>query len=116
MHILLFLPALALHTSKCTHFRGLAVGIYTTNSPEACQFVVDDCKANVVVVENQKQLDKILKVFHRGLPGKVIIISYRQRAWPGCLYQHAAMISWPSAKFQLRRLITLAKSSLLFIA
>ena len=80
-HVLLFLPALALHTSKCTHFRGLAVGIYTTNSPEACQFVVDDCKANVVVVENQKQLDKILKVFHRGLPvNHNNNRSYRQRA------------------------------------
>ena len=47
--------------------RGIAAGIYTTNSPEACQFVADDCKANVLVVENQKQLDKILQVLHGGL-------------------------------------------------
>lgn len=38
------------------------MGIYTTNSPEACQYVADDSKANVIVVENHKQLQKILQV------------------------------------------------------
>lgn len=42
--------------------RGFAVGIYTTNSPEACQYVADNCKANIIVVENHKQLQKILQV------------------------------------------------------
>lgn len=42
--------------------RGLAAGIYTTNSAEACQYVAANCEANVLVVENQKQLDKILQV------------------------------------------------------
>lgn len=37
-------------------------GIYTTNSPDACLFVANDSRANVIVVENQKQLDKILQV------------------------------------------------------
>lgn len=37
-------------------------GIYATNSPEACQYVASDSKANIIVVENQKQLDKILQV------------------------------------------------------
>lgn len=46
----------------CLLQRGLAAGIYTTNSPEACQYVAANCEANVLVVENQKQLDKILKV------------------------------------------------------
>ena len=44
----------------CVH-RGLAAGIYATNNPEACHFVADNCKANVIVVENQKQLDKVLE-------------------------------------------------------
>ena len=44
------------------HFRGLAVGIYATNSPEACQYVAENCKANVLVVENNAQLQKILQV------------------------------------------------------
>ena len=46
----------------CVVHRGLAAGIYATNNPEACHFVADNCKANIIVVENQKQLDKILEV------------------------------------------------------
>lgn len=42
----------------------MAAGIYATNGPEACQFVAKDCKANIIVVENQKQLDKILEVHY----------------------------------------------------
>ena len=38
------------------------MGIYTTNSPEACYFVASDSKANIIVVENKVQLQKILKV------------------------------------------------------
>jgi len=45
------------------YIRGLSTGIYTTNSPEACHYILEDCKANIVVVENQKQLDKILEVY-----------------------------------------------------
>uniref|UniRef100_A0A672LIY9 long-chain-fatty-acid--CoA ligase n=1 Tax=Sinocyclocheilus grahami TaxID=75366 RepID=A0A672LIY9_SINGR len=41
---------------------GFAVGIYTTNSPEACQYVAENCQANILVVENHKQLQKILQV------------------------------------------------------
>ncbi len=46
----------------CDLCRGLAAGIYATNGPDACKYVIADCNANVVVVENQKQLDKILQV------------------------------------------------------
>uniref|UniRef100_A0A4W4DR88 Long-chain-fatty-acid--CoA ligase ACSBG1 n=1 Tax=Electrophorus electricus TaxID=8005 RepID=A0A4W4DR88_ELEEL len=41
---------------------GLMTGIYATNSPEACLYVASDSRANVIVVENQKQLDKILQI------------------------------------------------------
>uniref|UniRef100_A0A8D0E2N4 Long-chain-fatty-acid--CoA ligase ACSBG2 n=1 Tax=Salvator merianae TaxID=96440 RepID=A0A8D0E2N4_SALMN len=41
---------------------GFAVGIYTTNSPDACQYVAENCGANIIVVENDKQLQKILEV------------------------------------------------------
>ena len=40
----------------------LPAGIYSTNSPEACHFVAESCEANVIVVENKLQLDKILEV------------------------------------------------------
>ena len=36
--------------------------MYMTNGPEACWYVLNDCKANIVIVEDQKQLDKILQV------------------------------------------------------
>ena len=42
--------------------RGLATGIYTTNNPEACQYVCHDANCNIVVVENDVQLQKILQV------------------------------------------------------
>ncbi|NXE15466.1 ACBG2 ligase, partial [Lophotis ruficrista] len=54
---------------------GLAVGIYTTNSPEACHYVADNCSANILVVENHKQLQKILEIQHK-LPHLKAIVQY----------------------------------------
>lgn len=50
------------HDSLFLVASGFAVGIYTTNSPEACQYLAENCKANIIVVENHKQLQKILQV------------------------------------------------------
>ncbi|XP_077391045.1 long-chain-fatty-acid--CoA ligase ACSBG2 isoform X2 [Festucalex cinctus] len=55
---------------------GFAVGIYTTNSPEACQYVAENCRANIIVVENHKQLQKILQV-QDNLPHLKAIIQYK---------------------------------------
>ncbi|XP_029110560.1 long-chain-fatty-acid--CoA ligase ACSBG2 isoform X2 [Scleropages formosus] len=55
---------------------GFAVGIYTTNSPEACQYVAENCHANILVVENHKQLQKILQVEDK-LPHLKAIIQYK---------------------------------------
>ncbi|XP_056889522.1 long-chain-fatty-acid--CoA ligase ACSBG2-like isoform X6 [Takifugu flavidus] len=60
----------------CILAGGLATGIYTTNSPEACQYVAANCEANVLVVENQAQLDKILKVKDQ-LPHLKAIVQYK---------------------------------------
>lgn len=54
---------------------GKATGIYTTNSPEACEYVLSDCQANVIVVENHAQLQKILKVWD-SLPHLKAIVQY----------------------------------------
>ncbi|XP_060572293.1 LOW QUALITY PROTEIN: long-chain-fatty-acid--CoA ligase ACSBG2-like [Ruditapes philippinarum] len=54
---------------------GKATGIYTTNTPEACQYVLEDCQANIVVVENHMQLQKIIKVWDK-LPHLKAIIQY----------------------------------------
>ena len=50
--------------------------MYTTNSPEACQYVVGNCEANVVVVQNDAQLQKILKVWDQ-LPHLKAVIQYQ---------------------------------------
>ncbi|XP_077572474.1 long-chain-fatty-acid--CoA ligase ACSBG2 isoform X2 [Stigmatopora nigra] len=55
---------------------GFAVGIYTTNSPEACQYVANNCRANVLVVENHKQLQKILQI-QESLPHLKAIVQYK---------------------------------------
>nr|KAF6478919.1 acyl-CoA synthetase bubblegum family member 2 [Molossus molossus] len=39
---------------------GLCVGIYATNSAEACQYVIAHSKVNILLVENDLQLQKIL--------------------------------------------------------
>uniref|UniRef100_A0A8B9FZF4 Long-chain-fatty-acid--CoA ligase ACSBG2 n=2 Tax=Amazona collaria TaxID=241587 RepID=A0A8B9FZF4_9PSIT len=54
---------------------GFAVGIYATNSPEACHYIAENCSANVVIVENHKQLQKILEIQHK-LPDLKAIVQY----------------------------------------
>lgn len=54
---------------------GFAVGIYATNSPEACHYVAENCEANVIVVENKHQLHKVLKVWDR-LPHLKAVVQY----------------------------------------
>ncbi|XP_066557909.1 long-chain-fatty-acid--CoA ligase ACSBG1 isoform X2 [Amia ocellicauda] len=54
---------------------GIMTGIYSTNSPEACHYVASDCKANIIVVENQKQLEKIFQIWDR-LPHLKAIVQY----------------------------------------
>lgn len=60
----------------CIMAGGLTTGIYTTNSPEACHYVAHNCEANVIVVENNKQLVKILQVKDQ-LPHLKAIVQYK---------------------------------------
>jgi long-chain-fatty-acid--CoA ligase ACSBG len=55
---------------------GLACGIYATNNPEACKFIAEDCKVSIAVVEDQKQLDKFLKIRDE-LPELKAIVQYK---------------------------------------
>ena len=43
-------------------FSGLTCEIRPINNAEACKFIAGNCKAQIAVVEDQKQLDKFLKV------------------------------------------------------
>jgi long-subunit acyl-CoA synthetase (AMP-forming) len=40
---------------------GLTAPIYTTNTPEQCEYIINHSESSFVVVENQNQLAKILK-------------------------------------------------------
>jgi long-chain-fatty-acid--CoA ligase ACSBG len=31
------------------------------SAPEACKYIAENCRANILVVEDEKQLEKILK-------------------------------------------------------
>lgn len=62
-------------TKFFVYFRGIAVGIYTTNSSEACYHCANYTKANIIVVQDQKQLDKILAIKSR-LPDLKAIVQY----------------------------------------
>ncbi|XP_072752863.1 very long-chain-fatty-acid--CoA ligase bubblegum [Anoplolepis gracilipes] len=54
---------------------GFATGIYTTNSSEACQYCAEHSRANIIVVEDTKQLEKILEI-KQNLPNLKAIIQY----------------------------------------
>ncbi|XP_076751867.1 acyl-CoA synthetase bubblegum family member 1 isoform X2 [Xylocopa sonorina] len=54
---------------------GIAVGIYTTNSPAACQYCAENAMSDIIVVEDEKQLDKILQI-KQSLPYLKTIIQY----------------------------------------
>ena len=69
----------------CVFAGGLATGIYPTNSAEACKYVLANCKANIVVVEDEKQLGKILQV-KDSLPELKQIVQYSGKpSAPGVL-------------------------------
>ncbi|XP_065576536.1 long-chain-fatty-acid--CoA ligase ACSBG2-like isoform X2 [Artemia franciscana] len=57
------------------HAGGLAAGIYTTNSPESILHCAKNCKANIFVVEDKKQLAKVLQIKDQ-LPHLKHIIQY----------------------------------------
>ncbi|XP_042553679.1 long-chain-fatty-acid--CoA ligase ACSBG1 [Dipodomys spectabilis] len=57
---------------------GIVTGIYTTSSPEACRYIAHDCRANIIVVDTQRQLEKILKIW-RDLPHLKAVVIYQER-------------------------------------
>lgn len=41
------------------------MGIYLSNSPEACHYILESSRSNIVVVDDSEQLEKILNVRDR---------------------------------------------------
>ncbi|KAF6305657.1 acyl-CoA synthetase bubblegum family member 2 [Rhinolophus ferrumequinum] len=56
---------------------GFCVGIYATNSAEACQYVITRAKVNIVLVENDLQLQKILSIPQNRVETLKAIIQYK---------------------------------------
>ncbi len=54
---------------------GVTTGIYTTNSPEQCCYIVNDSGSRFYIAENEEQFDKVLR-FRNQAPGleKVFVI------------------------------------------
>ena len=67
---------------------GLGTGIYATNSPDAVRYVAEHSRANILVVENQEQLEKV-ELFRDKLENLEAIIQYRGSPKPG-----SDAISW----------------------
>ena len=53
-----------------------ATGIYLTNSPDACHYVANHGQCQIIVVDDDTQLNKILSIRDR-LPHLKAIIQYR---------------------------------------
>ncbi len=51
-------------TNKNFH-SGQIVGIYGTNSPEACHYILEHSSSNILVIDDEEQLEKILKIKDR---------------------------------------------------
>lgn len=88
------------------YFRGFGTGIYTTNSPEACQYSAEKSYADIIVVEDKKQLDKILSIKDRlpelkaivqyhGKPEVEGVISVRNRCNAECSKFQFILLCWP---------------------
>ncbi len=66
-----------LDTLNASHFYNVGLYLCTIHfySSDACKYIVNDCTANIVVVEDEKQLEKILK-FKSETPCLKVIIHY----------------------------------------
>lgn len=78
-------PEWVISNLAAVHARGFAAGIYQTNNPKACRYVAHHSRANIIVVEDDHQLQKILSVKAQ-LPHLKAVVQYRgQPSQPGVL-------------------------------
>ncbi len=56
------------------HAGGVPVGVYTTSTPEQCEYVASHSDSNVAVVENATQLEKFLEIRERMPEFKAIVL------------------------------------------
>ena len=69
------------------HAGGFTGGMYLTNTASACEYIAKDSRANIIVVGDQKQLDKILSIKDNLPDLKAIVMFDGESSVPG-------VISW----------------------
>ncbi|KAG8516429.1 Long-chain-fatty-acid--CoA ligase ACSBG1 [Galemys pyrenaicus] len=74
---------------------GVVTGIYTTSSAEACRHIAHDCRANILVVDSQKQLEKILKIWGN-LPHLKAVVTYQEP--PPAQMPNVYTVRWPQGR------------------
>ncbi len=55
-------PEWVIFDLACMMVGGAPAGIYTTNSPSECKYIIENSESSVILVENQEQWDKIAQV------------------------------------------------------
>jgi len=80
-------PEWVISNLAAVHARGFGTGIYQTNSANACQYVADHSRANIIVVDDEAQLQKILAIKHK-LPKLKQIVQFKGNS------QTEGVISW----------------------
>jgi long-chain acyl-CoA synthetase len=69
---------------------GHSAGIYATNSPPEIQYIVENSEANFILIENEKQWDKVRKV-REELPGLKHVVMMR-----GVQIDDPQVLNWES--------------------
>lgn len=67
---------------------GIAVGVYQESLPDQLKFYLNDCKARIIIVEDQEQIDKLLEIENE-LPLVEHIIYYNKQGLRH--YQHVKL-------------------------
>lgn len=70
-----FLVFILLNNLQSNYFRGLSVGIYTTNSADAVVYVMNSSESQICVVENDVQLQKVLSTWDQ-MPSLKAVVQY----------------------------------------
>jgi long-chain acyl-CoA synthetase len=72
--------------------RAVCVGLYPTNPTAEVEYLLGDCDARLLVVEDQEQADKVLAVAPEKVPALEKIVYIEQRGVDG--YDDPRLLSW----------------------
>ena len=73
---------------------GVTAGIYTTNSEEACRYVLDHSESVICVCQSGKQLTKILSIRDKLPRLKVIVAYWQEEEIPAISDEYARVYKW----------------------